>query len=34
MNRAELADLTAFVAIADQLSFCAAASRMGRVHGS
>src|SRR5882757_10823236 len=29
MNRADLADLTAFVAVADQLSFRAAASRLG-----
>jgi len=34
MNRADLANLTAFVTIADQLSFCAVASRMGRVYGS
>src|SRR5258705_882564 len=29
MNRADLADLTAFVAVADQLSFRRAASRLG-----
>src|SRR4030088_2363240 len=29
MNRGDLADLTAFVAVADQLSFRAAASRLG-----
>jgi hypothetical protein len=29
MNRGNLADLTAFVAVADQLSFRAAASRLG-----
>jgi hypothetical protein len=29
MNRGNLADLTAFVAVADQLSFRAAASQLG-----